>query len=30
MAQAVRPVLEELRQRNAQARQPMEQAWPKG
>ena len=30
MAQAVRPVLEELRQRTAQARQPMEQARAKG
>jgi hypothetical protein len=30
IAQAVRPVLEELRQRNAQARPPMEQARAKG
>jgi hypothetical protein len=30
IAQAMRPVLEELRQRNAQARQPVEQARPKG
>jgi hypothetical protein len=26
----VRPVLEELRQRNAQAPQPVEQGWPEG
>jgi Gas vesicle protein len=30
IAQAMQPVLEELRQPNAQAPQPVEQAWPEG